>query len=193
MRDRCCTRGSRAGAGLGGGSADAAAVLVARSAATARARRAALGSDVPFCLHGGAGVDARARRDHRADRRSRAARPRDRRARRSAARRPPSTAAWDELGGPRSTRAIDAPAGSPGPFVNDLEPAAEHVEPRLREFRARARRRASSARRCSRAAARRTRVVRRRSRDAAAARAATDVGATRPAGPSWTTARDCAD
>ena len=43
--------------------------------------------------------------------------------------------AWDDLAGPVSSRAIDAPSGYPGPFGNDLEPAAEHVEPRLRAFR----------------------------------------------------------
>jgi 4-diphosphocytidyl-2C-methyl-D-erythritol kinase len=48
-------------------------------------------------------------------------------------------AAWDDLGGPRSERAVPAPpvlAGLlPGGLVNDLEPAAEAVEPRLRPFR----------------------------------------------------------
>jgi 4-diphosphocytidyl-2-C-methyl-D-erythritol kinase len=48
--------------------------------------------------------------------------------------------AWDDLGGPSSTRAVPTPAalaglGLPGELVNDLEPAAEHVEPRLRPFR----------------------------------------------------------
>ena len=43
--------------------------------------------------------------------------------------------AWDALGGPKSTREIAAPEGYPGPFVNDLEPAAEDVEPRLHDFR----------------------------------------------------------
>jgi 4-diphosphocytidyl-2C-methyl-D-erythritol kinase len=53
--------------------------------------------------------------------------------------------AWDQLGGPRSTRAVPLPDGLAGPgfsglglpdhLVNDLEPAAEHVEPRLRPFR----------------------------------------------------------
>jgi 4-diphosphocytidyl-2-C-methyl-D-erythritol kinase len=48
--------------------------------------------------------------------------------------------AWDELGGPRSSRSIPAPppidALTPT-LANDLEPAAERVEPRLREFRER--------------------------------------------------------
>ena len=48
--------------------------------------------------------------------------------------------AWDELGGPSSTRAVPTPGtlaglGLPGELVNDLEPAAEHLEPRLRPFR----------------------------------------------------------
>lgn len=48
--------------------------------------------------------------------------------------------AWDELGGPSSTRAVPLPGGLaglglPDQLVNDLEPAAEHVEPRLRPFR----------------------------------------------------------
>jgi 4-diphosphocytidyl-2C-methyl-D-erythritol kinase len=48
--------------------------------------------------------------------------------------------AWDELGGPSSTRAVPLPErlaglGLPDQLVNDLEPAAEHVEPRLRPFR----------------------------------------------------------
>jgi 4-diphosphocytidyl-2C-methyl-D-erythritol kinase len=48
--------------------------------------------------------------------------------------------AWDELGGPSSTRPVPLPEGLAGlglpeELVNDLEPAAEHVEPRLRPFR----------------------------------------------------------
>ena len=43
--------------------------------------------------------------------------------------------AWDALKGPKSAREVAAPAGYPGPFVNDLEPAAEDVEPRLHDFR----------------------------------------------------------
>ena len=48
--------------------------------------------------------------------------------------------AWDELGGPRSSRAVASPppldALAPE-LVNDLEPAAEHVEPRMRPLRER--------------------------------------------------------
>ena len=48
--------------------------------------------------------------------------------------------AWDDLGGPSSTRAVPLPEGLaglglPDHLVNDLEPAAEHLEPRLRPFR----------------------------------------------------------
>jgi len=109
-----------AGAGLGGGSADAAAVLRwagCRDLAVALA----LGADVPFCVHGG-----RARVTGVGE---------------VVAPLPPldqvftlltppfgvATAdvyrAWDELGGPTA----DGP--------NDLEPAALAVEPRLAEYR----------------------------------------------------------
>jgi 4-diphosphocytidyl-2-C-methyl-D-erythritol kinase len=133
------------GGGLGGGSADAAATLVAvrqrlELELDDRARfelAADLGSDVPFCLHGGG---ARMRgRGERID--------------------PlpvplgmplliaippfglPTQAvyeAWDELGGPTSSRAVPPPRQLEhmiGDLFNDLEPAAEAVEPRLIEFR----------------------------------------------------------
>lgn len=48
--------------------------------------------------------------------------------------------AWNELGGPRSRRAVPSPdpiAALAPELVNDLEPAAEHVEPRLRPLRER--------------------------------------------------------
>ena len=126
------TKGIPSGAGLGGGSADAAAVLAALGGTVEDA--AALGSDVPFCLHRlpawmrGRGeviepIDDLAPLD-------------------LVVVAPPFACsthavyrAWDTLGGPRSERSIDAPPGVPGPFVNDLEPAAETVEPRLAEFR----------------------------------------------------------
>ncbi len=128
-------KGIPAGAGLGGGSTDAAAVLAALGAGSDVAAMAAeLGSDVPVCVHGG---PARMRG------RGEIIEP--------VAEVPPlplvvvapefgcATAAiyqaWDELGEPRSHRELEAPSGYPGPFVNDLEPAAEHVEPRLRAFR----------------------------------------------------------
>jgi 4-diphosphocytidyl-2-C-methyl-D-erythritol kinase len=47
--------------------------------------------------------------------------------------------AWDELGGPHSERVVPAPrrlASFLPELVNDLEPAAEALEPRMREFRA---------------------------------------------------------
>ncbi len=46
--------------------------------------------------------------------------------------------AWDALGAPRSTRTVTAPAGwsrISEVFSNDLEPAAIAVEPRLEQFR----------------------------------------------------------
>jgi 4-diphosphocytidyl-2-C-methyl-D-erythritol kinase len=108
------------GAGLGGGSADAAAVLrwAGIDDTTIAAR---LGADVPFCLRGG-----RARVSGIGD----VLEPLPYDARTFTLLIPPfgcNTAAvyrrWDELGGPRSD-------GS-----NDLEPAALDVEPRLREWR----------------------------------------------------------
>jgi 4-diphosphocytidyl-2-C-methyl-D-erythritol kinase len=105
-----------AGAGLGGGSADAAAVL-RWAGVDDLAVAAALGADVPFCLLGGRArvrgigevVEARPDQDrvftllvpplHVST--------------------PAVYAAWDRLGGPKA----DGP--------NDLEPAALAVEPRL--------------------------------------------------------------
>jgi 4-diphosphocytidyl-2-C-methyl-D-erythritol kinase len=134
-----------AGAGLGGGSADAAATLVAvrrlleidvdDQGLTELAAR--LGSDVPFCLRGGA-----ARMRGRGEIIERVAVPRGvsfvvalppfRLAT------PEVYAAWDELGGPKSTRIVEAPptlARLEPELVNDLEPAAVRVEPRLADFR----------------------------------------------------------
>ena len=107
------------GAGLGGGSADAAAVLVALGADEAVG--ATIGADVPFCMRGGA---ARVRGIGEVI---------------EAVSLPPQwiviatppfgcvTAevyrAWDDLGGPHAE-------------PNDLEPAAQHVEPRLAVFKA---------------------------------------------------------
>ncbi|MCY4631932.1 MAG: 4-(cytidine 5'-diphospho)-2-C-methyl-D-erythritol kinase [bacterium] len=109
-----------AGAGLGGGSADAAAIL--RWAGFGDERRAAaLGADVAFCLRGG-----RARVGGIGEIIS----PLDFEPRTFTLCPPPfgcSTAAvyraWDELGGPV------------GPAGNDLEVAALVVEPRLAEVR----------------------------------------------------------
>ncbi|MBK9180529.1 MAG: 4-(cytidine 5'-diphospho)-2-C-methyl-D-erythritol kinase [Acidimicrobiales bacterium] len=109
-----------AGAGLGGGSADAAAVL-RWAGVTDPAVAARLGADVPFCVVGGR---ARVRGV------GEVVEPLPPRARTFTLVTPPfgvSTAAvyraWDELGGP----AADGP--------NDLEPAALAVEPRLVEWR----------------------------------------------------------
>ena len=109
-----------AGAGLGGGSADAAAIL--RWAGFDDAARAAqLGADVAFCLRGGR---ARVRGI------GEILDPLEFEPRTFTLSTPPygcATAevyrAWDEMGGP------DGPAG------NDLEPAALAVEPRLADVR----------------------------------------------------------
>ena len=109
-----------AGGGLGGGSADAAAVLRWAGVFDHEAA-AALGSDVPFCLVGG-----RARVTGVGE----VVQPLPFEARAFTLLTPPfgvSTPtvyrAWDELGGPRA----DGP--------NDLEPAALAVEPRLAAWR----------------------------------------------------------
>jgi 4-diphosphocytidyl-2-C-methyl-D-erythritol kinase len=128
------TKGIPHGAGLGGGSADAAAVL--RACGGNAADAAALGSDVPFCF---GLTPARMRGRGEVIEPIAGLAPVD-----VVVVTPPfgcSTPAvyraWDDLGGPVSARAIDAPDGTPGPLVNDLEPAAEHVAPELVEFRAR--------------------------------------------------------
>ena len=109
-----------AGAGLGGGSADAASIL--RWAGYADIQGAAqLGADVPFCLVGGrARVQGIGELVH----------PLEHIPRTLTLLTPPfgcSTPAvyrrWDEMGGPK---------GSNG---NDLEPAALDVEPRLDRYR----------------------------------------------------------
>jgi 4-diphosphocytidyl-2-C-methyl-D-erythritol kinase len=147
-----------AGAGLGGGSADAAGALVggARLLGLAldgdglAALAARLGSDVPFCVAGG-GAWMRGRGEIieplPALARSADGAESDGGGLALVVAVPPfglSTPAvyraWDDLGGPSSTRAVPTPAalaglGLPDELVNDLEPAAEHVEPRLRPFR----------------------------------------------------------
>ena len=109
-----------AGAGLGGGSADAAAVLRWAGASDLEAA-ARLGADVAFCLVGG-----RARVSGIGE----VVEPLPFVARTLTLWTPPfgcSTPAvyraWDDLGGPR------------GEHGNDLEPAALQVEPRLVEWR----------------------------------------------------------
>lgn len=137
-----------AGAGLGGGSADAAAVLVAldgllredaRSTPLPLARLAiGLGSDVPFCALGSGASRLRGRGE--------ILDPLD-----LAERLPvvvavppfrcPTAqvyAARDELGPADGSRRLPAPpavAAHCAELVNDLEPAAERLQPRLAGFR----------------------------------------------------------
>jgi 4-diphosphocytidyl-2-C-methyl-D-erythritol kinase len=134
-----------AGAGLGGGSADAAAALLAVrrlldvdvSDDVITELAAEIGSDVPFCVRGGA-ARMRGRGEViepialAAGLAFLVAIPPFRLST------PAVYRAWDELGGPRSARTVAAPrrvAGVLAELANDLEPAAETVEPRLREFR----------------------------------------------------------
>ena len=134
-----------AGAGLGGGSADAAATLVAvrklleleLTDDDLLAIAAKLGSDVPFCLQGGAAwmrgrgeiIEPVALRPGLG---FLVAIPPFRLAT------PTVYKAWDELGGPEARRRVE-PHGPVarliGELANDLEPAAEMVEPGLAEFR----------------------------------------------------------
>jgi 4-diphosphocytidyl-2-C-methyl-D-erythritol kinase len=135
-----------AGGGLGGGSADAAAALLAVRRlldvdiddAGVLEIGAEVGSDVPVCVRGGAAwMRGRGERIEPVSVPSGLA---------FVVAIPPfrlSTPdvyrAWDELGGPRSNRVVPAPrrlASVIGELVNDLEPAAEALEPRLLEFRA---------------------------------------------------------
>lgn len=132
-----------AGAGLGGGSADAAAVLRVvrdrfdRPASEVLAAAATLGSDVPVCV-AGVPVMMRGRGEVLDPVALRGPLP-------VVIAKPPVPCAtpavyraWDELGGPRGTRVAappDAVAHLVDGLVNDLEPAAERVEPRLTAFR----------------------------------------------------------
>lgn len=122
------------GAGLGGGSSDAATVLRGLGA---EGFAAELGSDVPFCVRGGA-----------AWMRGRGERLEPVSVVGSLAvviavphfglRTPDVYRAWDDLGGPRASRTVAAPAPVAhllDQLGNDLEPAAEHVEARLADFR----------------------------------------------------------
>ena len=128
------------GAGLGGGSADAAAVLVGAPKVTGtdvhslevERIAATLGADVPFCLsRGGAmrmrGVGEDLEPVNLPDLAVVIATPPFGCATAAVYR------AWDELGGPLgNTVAVE---GLP-PLRNDLEPAAQHVEPRLVAYKA---------------------------------------------------------
>ncbi len=111
-------KGIPAGAGLGGGSADAAAVLVALGADPGIAR--SLGADVPFCVRGGAarvrGIGDVLEPLDLAPRTVLVATPRFGCATADVYR------AWDELGGPHAE-------------PNDLEPAAHRVAPGLVAFK----------------------------------------------------------
>lgn len=134
-----------AGGGLGGGSADAAAALLAVRRllevdvddAGVLSLAAEVGSDVPFCVRGGAAwmrgrgevIEPVAVPSGLA---FVVAIPPFRLST------PDVYKAWDKLGGPASERALPAPrrlAPVLGELVNDLEPAAEALEPRLVEFR----------------------------------------------------------
>ena len=109
-----------AGAGLGGGSADAAAVLRWAGCDDA-AVAVSLGADVPFCLLGGrarvTGIGEELEPLPPAERTFTLLTPP------FGVSTPAVYRAWDELGGPTAE----------GP--NDLEPAALAVEPRLAEWR----------------------------------------------------------
>jgi 4-diphosphocytidyl-2-C-methyl-D-erythritol kinase len=141
--DLALTKVTPSGAGLGGGSADAAAVLgVVRdrfglSAAEVLATAAALGSDVPVCL-GGVPVMMRGRGEVLDPVALRGTVPVVIAKPGVSCATPAVYRAWDESGGPRSDRVVappDAVAHLVDGLVNDLEPAAERVEPRLTEFR----------------------------------------------------------
>jgi 4-diphosphocytidyl-2-C-methyl-D-erythritol kinase len=134
-----------AGAGLGGGSADAAAALLAVRRllevdvddAGVDELAAEIGSDVSFCVRGGAAwmrgrgevIESVALPQGLA---FVVAIPRFRLST------PDVYRKWDELGGPRATRSVPAPRRVDAllpELANDLEPAAEAVEPGLVEFR----------------------------------------------------------
>jgi 4-diphosphocytidyl-2-C-methyl-D-erythritol kinase len=124
-------KGIPPGAGLGGGSADAAAVLLGVDAPDPVLIAESLGADVPFCLSGGA-MRMRGIGD--------VLEPVELPQLWIVFATPPfgcATAdvyrAWDALGGPQG-RAVQID-GLPE-LRNDLEPAAHHVEPRLAAFRA---------------------------------------------------------
>jgi 4-diphosphocytidyl-2-C-methyl-D-erythritol kinase len=108
------------GAGLGGGSSDAAAIV--RWAGGIDAEHAAtLGADVPFCVVGGrarvTGIGEHVEPLPFVDGQLTLLTPP------FGCSTPAVYAAWDELGGPR------------GEHGNDLEPAALRVEPRLARYR----------------------------------------------------------
>ena len=134
-----------AGAGLGGGSADAAATLVAirrmleidLDDAALRELGAKLGSDVSFCLAGGAAW-MRGRGEDLEPVNFAIGMPFLVALPPFRLKTPTVYRAWDDLGHPRATRRVPA-AGEIATLLpelsNDLEPAAEAVEPRLAQFR----------------------------------------------------------
>jgi 4-diphosphocytidyl-2-C-methyl-D-erythritol kinase len=134
-----------AGAGLGGGSADAAAAMEAvrrmldleLSDAEMLEIGAEIGSDVPFCLTGGAAW-IRGRGEQLEPVELPVGVPYLLAIPPFRLSTPTVYAAWDDLGGPRSRRLVPgfgAVATLLPELSNDLEPAAEAVEPRLVEFR----------------------------------------------------------
>ena len=137
------TKVTPSGAGLGGGSADAAAILrVVRdrfglAEAAVLAAAADLGSDVPVCV-GGVPVMMRGRGEVLDPVELRGPVPVVIAKPPMACATPAVYRAWDELGGPCSERVVAAPSAVAhlvDGLVNDLEPAAERVEPRLTAFR----------------------------------------------------------
>ncbi len=133
--------------GLGGGSADAAAALLAVRRlleVDIDERRlhdlaAELGSDVPFCLGGGAAW-MRGRGELLEPAPLPVGIPMLLVLPPFPIPTPSVYAAWDEMGGVRSRRVVQAPrpvADVLRELANDLEPAAEAVEPKLRPFRER--------------------------------------------------------
>ena len=137
------TKVTPSGAGLGGGSADAAAVLrVLRDRhslddAAVMAAAAELGSDVPVCVRG-TPVMMRGRGERLEPVELEGALH-------AVIAKPPFSVAtplvfraWDALGGPKSDRVVVAPSAVAhlvDGLVNDLEPAAERVNPQIRPFR----------------------------------------------------------
>jgi 4-diphosphocytidyl-2-C-methyl-D-erythritol kinase len=138
-------KGIPAGAGLGGGSADAAAALAAVRRmldvdvddAGLHRLAAGVGSDVPFCLLGGAAW-MRGRGEELEPVSLDGTLPIVVAIPPLRLATPAVYAAWDELGGPVAERRLEPPpavAGLIDELANDLEAAAEAVDPRLRSFR----------------------------------------------------------
>jgi 4-diphosphocytidyl-2-C-methyl-D-erythritol kinase len=130
-------------AGLGGGSADAAAALVGAAAAlggtraTVEALAPGIGSDVPFCVTGGTlWMEGHGETLRRADA------ARGYHLALTTAPFPIDTAAvyrrWDEMGGPAgpdlSGASLPPALREVGPLVNDLTPAAVRLRPELGDW-----------------------------------------------------------